>query len=133
MKERLINIIKWFLIILGILFLFQILLAFLAFFGLSKLDEINFDSTKIIRPKEIQQVINYIEQYKKDNGSYPDNLDNLKKKKDFEYKYELSDDKKCYTVTIKSEKDNTTKQYQRCSSQKDNINSNSESYIEFNN
>ncbi|MBQ8634556.1 hypothetical protein IJ425_00195 [bacterium] len=134
MKERLFNVIKWFFIILGILFLFQLLIAFGLFLGIMGfVDEgigvINYDK----RMKPMQHAIKYIENYRNQNGKYPQNIDGIKLKKNLEYKYETTKDSNCYVLIIKSKKDNFTKQYQHCFFNTENGASNTHSYSEYNN
>lgn len=134
MKERLINVLKWFLMILGVLFLLQFLIGLGVIFGLvglanADLDFINTDK----RLKTIQPIIEYVEEYKEENGKYPDKLGDIKLKKDLDYKYEVTKDGNCYTITVKSKKENMTKQYQYCSLDENNSTSKSESYVEYSN
>lgn len=134
MKERLINVLKWFLMILGVIFLIQFLIGLGIIFGLvgfanADLDFINTDK----RLKPIQPIIDYVEEYKEENGKYPDKLGDIKLKKDLDYKYEVTKDGNCYTITVKSKKENMTKQYQYCSMDKDSATSRSESYVEYSN
>ena len=93
MKERLINVIKWFFIILGVLFLFQLLIGFGLFLGIMGFVDdgiglINYDK----RIKPMQSTIKYIEDYRVQNGKYPQNLDGAKLKKNLDYKYETTKD-----------------------------------------
>ena len=132
MKERLTNVIKWFLMILGVLFLMQLLVGLgivLGFAGFANadLDFINQDK----KMKSIQPIIKYVENYRTQNGKYPDNINGVKLKKGLEYKYEINKDGNCYTITIKSKKDNLKKQYQYCFIDAQNSSSKSESYIEY--
>lgn len=132
MKERLANVLKLFLMILGVLFIIQFLIGLgivFGFIGLTNhdLDFINTDK----RLKPIQPIINYVEEYKEENGKYPDKLGDIKLKKDLDYKYEVTKDGNCYTITVKSKKEKLTKQYQYCSMDKDSATSKSESYVEY--
>lgn len=135
MKQRFINVIKWFLMILGALFLLQLLIGFGVVLGvtsfanapLGDLDFINTDKkTKIIQP-----IIKYVEDYHAQNGKYPQKIENIKLKKGIEYEYETTKDGNCYTITLKSKKDNLIKQYQYCSLGDKNSSSKSESYVEY--
>ena len=132
MKQRFINVLKWFFMILGALFLLQILLVLAITFGFTNfahadLDFINTD--KKIKP--IQPIIKYVEDYHSQNGKYPEKIENIKLKNGLDYTYETTKDGNCYTITIKSKKDNLTKQYQYCSVGTKNSSSKSESYIEY--
>ena len=132
MKERLTNVIKWFLMILGALFLIQILLVVGAILGVvgfanADLDFLNTD--KKLKPAE--PIIKYVEDYRTKNGKYPDKLEGIKLKKGLEYKYETTKDGNCYTITIKSKDENLKKQYQYCMLDSENASSKSESYIEY--
>lgn len=131
MKERLIQVVKWFLIILGLLFLLQIIIVAMALFGVSKLSALEFENMSVKKPREVQSVINYIEKYKKENNMYPQNLDSAKLKKDFEYDYKLSDDKNCYTLEIKSNKNNKVQKYSKCDKTDENSTAFQESYSSY--
>lgn len=132
MKERLLNVLKWFLIVLGILFLFQLLIGFGLFLGImgfvdDGISLINMD--KKIKP--MQKAIKYIEDYRMQNSKYPSNLENAKLKKNFEYNYETTNDSNCYMLKIKSKKENLVKQYQRCYFESNGGMSNTQSYTEY--
>lgn len=132
MKERLTNVIKWALMALGVLFLLQLILAFGMILGITSfanadLDFLNTDK----KLKPVEPIIKYVEEYKKENGKYPDKIEGVKLKKNLEYKYETTKDGNCYTITIKSKKDNLKKQYQYCSLDDKNSSSKSESYVEY--
>lgn len=132
MKKRLTNVIKWLLMILGILFLLQLILVFGAVLGITSfanadLDFLNTDK----KLKPVEPIIKYVEEYKAQNGKYPTNIEGIKLKKNLEYKYEINKDANCYTITIKSKKDNLKKQYQYCSLDSENSSSKSESYVEY--
>jgi len=132
MKERLLNVIKWFFIILGVLFLFQLLIGFGLFLGIMGLfdDDINMiNYEKKLKP--MQNTVKYIEDYRVQNGKYPSNLDGVKLKKNLEYKYETTKDSNCYLLKIKSKKDGVVKQYQRCYFDSENGTSSSQSYSEY--
>lgn len=131
MKERLIQVAKWFLIILGLLFLFQIIVISIALFSVSKLDVLELENSGIKKPKEVQSVINYIERYKQDKKVYPKNLEDAKLNKNFEYSYELSDDNNCYTLEIKSNKNNKVQKYSRCDKSDKNSIMQKESYSQY--
>ena len=139
MKERFLNVLKWFFIILGIIFFIQILLAVLFFICFSMQTKINFNKIGDFSPsknnfKQIQPVINYVEDYQAKNNKYPDKIENdFKINKKLDYKYESSKNGNCYTITVNSSKDNKTKQYQHCKVSSDNSSSSSESYVEFSN
>jgi len=134
MKERLINVIKWFFIILGVLFFVQLLLVLGAIVGINNFAKADFNvvGNQNQKIKEIQPIINYAENYRKENGKYPEKVENIKVKKNLNYKYEISKDGNCYTISTKTEKNNTTRQYQRCKVDSNNSASSTESYIEFN-
>lgn len=132
MKQRIINVLKLFLMVLGALFLLQLLVSFCIVLGLinfanADLDFINTDK----KVKPIQPIINYVEDYRAKNGKYPEKLENVKLKKGLDYKYEITKDGNCYTITVKSKKDNLVKQYQYCSLGDKNSSSKSESYVEY--
>jgi len=132
MKERLTNVIKWFLMILGALFLLQLILGLgviLGFVGFANADLDFLNTDKKLKP--VEPIIKYVEDYRAQNGKYPDKVEGIKLKKDLEYKYETTKDGNCYTITIKSKKDNLKKQYQYCSIDSKNASSKSESYVEY--
>ena len=132
MKERLTNVIKWFLMILGGLFLLQLLIGFgiiLGFAGFASADLDFLNKDKKLKP--VQPIIKYVEDYRQKNGKYPEKIEGIKLKKDLEYKYETTKDGNCYTITIKTKKDNLKKQYQYCMLDDENASSKSESYVEY--
>ncbi len=133
MKERFLKVLKWFFIALGVLFLIQILIGIGFVIGIANFAraDMNIVGNTKNKLKQIQPIINYVEDYHDKEGKYPQDLEGIKLKKDLEYKYETSNDNNCYTVTINSKKDNLTKQYQHCAVNSKNSASNSESYIEF--
>jgi len=139
MKEKALRVLKIVLIIFGILFLLQVLIFFLIMLGLfsfgsAKAFDINttFNTDNIkssSRPKEIQPIVDYAEDYQIKNKKFPENVENVKVKDKLDYKYEVTRDGNCYTVTVKEK--NTTKQYQHCKTSSDNSSSTSESYVEY--
>jgi len=143
MKEKLIKTLKIVLIIFGVLFLIQILLFILIMLGLfslssaktidlisPKMFDFDFDKVQVqATPKEMQPIINYVEDYQIKNNKYPEKLENVKVKDNLDYKYEISKDANCYTITVKEK--NKTKQYQHCKTSSDNSNSTSQSYVEY--
>ena len=134
MQERLLKVIKLFFISLGVIFLVILLLSFVAFFSLSKLPyEHNTLSNNAAKLKQIQPIIDYVEDYQNKNGKYPKALGEIKINKKIEYKYETSNDSNCYTITSSSKKHNSTQKYQRCLIKTDNYTSFSENYSEFSN
>ena len=131
MKERLLNVLKWFFIVLGVLYLIQVIFvsgALIGLIGLSKIDLNKFE--KLSNKNSLNSIITHIEDYKTKNNKYPQNLDGAKLNKKSTYNYELSKDGTCYTI-IETTKDNVVKEYKRCSSSTDNSNLSSESYIEY--
>ncbi len=132
MNKRLINVIKWFLMILGGLFIIQLLLVFAViygFIGFSNAD-LNFINTdKKIKP--IEPIIKYVEDYRLKNGKYPEKIEGVKLKKDIDYKYDVSNNGNCYSIVINSKKDNSKKHYQYCQLNSQNSSSKSESYVEY--
>jgi len=140
MKEKLINIIKWLFIILGIVYLIQLLIAFSTFLAIKNaFNYKNFNNTtsfskEIKKPKEFAQIIDYANSYFEENNKFPEtieNIESIKLKKDLDYKYETNKDSTCYTITIKSQKNNIVKQYQACKNKDKNSNFNTQSYIEY--
>lgn len=132
MKKRLTNVIKWFLMVLGGLFLIQLILFFGAVLGITSFAnaDLNFsDSSKKL--KQFEPIIKYVEEYKANNGKYPEKLENIKFKKNLEYSYKTNEEANCYTITIKAKKDNLKKEYQYCSTDNENSSSKSESYFEY--
>ena len=135
MKERLSNVLKWFLMLFGVLFIIQLLILFGAVLGLVSLANADFsfmpDKTNNSKLKRIQPVIDFAQSYKDQNGVYPQNVDGVKVKKGTDYKYEVSEDQNCFTIT-EGGKNNVLKQYQRCSSDTAHTTSISENYVEYN-
>ncbi len=132
MKERFLNVGKIFLMVLGILFLIQFFLIIGAIMGLVSFANYGFKMPKNNEIKEINPIAEYVDKYKQENGYYPSDISEVKLNKKYDYKYELSKDKNCYTVTLKSKKDATVKQYQQCSTQDENSSSHSEVYMYHN-
>ncbi|MBR3605683.1 MAG: hypothetical protein IKL52_06615 [Candidatus Gastranaerophilales bacterium] len=132
MKERLLNVLKVFFIILGVLFLLQILIGFGIILGLVGFANADFSYIKVDNKKikQIQPIIKYVEDYKIQNGAYPEKIEGVKVKKGLEYKYSTTKDKNCYTIKADL-KDGVIQEYQRCSIDTPNSNSNSESYMEY--
>lgn len=145
MKERLLKVLKWFFIILGIIFFIQILIVLfisIGFAATTKISSISFKdlSSSKNNLKQIQPIINYAEDYYLKNNKYPDKIDEtIKVKKNLNYKYEVSKNNVCYTITVYPEdvKDRHTlvaekiKQYQHCKSNSSGASSSSESYVEY--
>ena len=132
MKKRLLNVLKIFFIIMGVLFLLQLLIGLGIILGLvgfanADIDYFKIDDKKL---KTMQPIIKQLEEYKKQLGVYPDNIEKFKIKKDLNYEYTTTKDKNCYTLTIKT-KNNKTQQYQHCSFNTQNSTSNSQSYVEY--
>jgi len=128
MKERFLNVLKWFFITLGILFLIQLLLLSGIFIGFHSIK----DSDINIKPvnanlKEIQPIVDYAEKYRLENNKYPDKVD-IKIKKG-EYKYEASNNFDCYKITYTNKK--TQKTYNCCTINNENSNSKTESFSEI--
>jgi len=138
MKERVLKVVKCFLIILGILFLLQTILITGAILGLISFANFSdFGTMEIKKPKndikEMAPVVKYVEKYYEENNVYPDNINELisnkKLDKKYDYNYTLSKDKNCYSVEIKSKKSSKIKQYQECSTKTDNSSSYSQVYM----
>lgn len=132
MKERLINVLKWFFIALGILF-FALIILIVCLIIIANTYKIGtVADIKPAKPnlKEIQSVINFVEEYKKENGIYPDKAENIKQEKNTQLNYSTYNDSNCYKIEFKNSKTKTTKQYQHCIIEKDGSISNSENYSE---
>ena len=136
MREKLLKTLKIILIIFGVLFLIQILIFVLimfGFFSLTSAKSLDFKQDKIEtfsnKPKKIQPIINYVENYYKENKKYPEKLEDIKLKENFEYQYDTTKDGNCYSIKV--EEKNTVKQYQHCKTVSENSNSTSESYVEY--
>ena len=74
MKESFLKILKWFFIILGIIFFIQILLFLVLLFGFLTETKTNITKFNDFSPskssiKQIQSIINYAEEYKDKNGN----------------------------------------------------------------
>ena len=133
MKQRLLNVLKWFFIVLGVFYLIQVIFVSGALVGLIGLTKIDFNKFENISKKNsLNSVINYIEDYKIKNNAYPKNLEGAKLNKKSAYNYELSKEGNCYTIK-ETTKDNVVKEYRRCSSNSSNSSMNTQSYIEYKN
>lgn len=130
MQERLRNVIKWFFIILGILFLIQmfILSGILIGFKTADKSSLSFGGNT---PKEMKEVVKYISEYRNEHSKFPDNLEGFKGKRGFDYSYKLSDKNNCYTVTITGK--DSVKSYKYCIYTDKNENASTQSYSEMRN
>jgi len=128
MKERVLNFLKWFFIVLGILFFIQLILLSGIFIGFSKIKEPDFKDIKVENAnlKELQPIIDYAEKYRNENNKYPESVD-IKIKKG-EYKYSTSDNSNCYKIIFENKK--IKKEYNCCTLNSENSNSRQESYSE---
>ena len=127
MKERFLNFLKWFFIVLGVLFAIQLLILSGIFIGFNSIKEpeIKIENNKSL--KELQPIIDYAEKYRSENNRYPDNID-IKIKKG-EYKYSTSNNSNCYQLIYDYKK--VHKDYGCCTMNSENSNSKSESYSEI--
>lgn len=132
MKSRLLNVLKVFFIILGVLFLLQVLIGLGIIFGFVGFANYDFNYIKVDNKKlkQIQPIIKYVEDYKIQNGKYPEKIENVKIKKDLKYEYSTTNDKNCYTIKA-TLKNDIVQEYQRCSIDTTNSSSKSESYAEY--
>lgn len=131
MKERLINVIKWFFIVLGVFYLIQVIFVSGAIVGLIGLAKIDLNKLENISNKHsLNSIVSYIEDYKTKNNTYPQNLEGVKLNKKYTYNYELSKEGNCYTIS-ETGKNNIVREYRRCSSSTSNSNTNTQSYIEY--
>ena len=125
MKNKFLNFIKWFFIILGVLFFIQLLILSGIFIGFSSIKEPNI-KVENANLKEFQPIIDYVEKYRQENNKYPENVD-IKVKKG-EYKYSVSNNSNCYKIMFSLK--NIEKNYECCTLNSENSNSKSESYSE---
>ena len=123
MKERFLNVLKWFFIILGVLFLIQMLILSGIFIGFNTIKEADIKPVDI-KLKEIQPIVDYAENYRNEHKKYPDTVD--VKIKRGEYKYETSNNAKCYEIEYTDKK--VKKEYGCCRENNDYSNSKSESF-----
>ena len=147
MKDRFLQVLKWFFIVLGVIFFFQILLilgAIIGITGFANYDIKPFETKSNIKPFE--NLVKYLDDYKQANGQYPEDikdiddsvvLKEINDNKNYDFEYNTSDDENCYKIIAKPKeksrnKNLTTKEYGRCSSKSSETNSQSESYIEYN-
>ncbi len=137
MKERFLKVLKWFFIILGIIFFIQILFILLISAGFMAQEKMSFNKINNFSPSKntygkIQPIINYAEEYRNANDKYPDKIsDDVKVNKKLDYKYEVSKNGTCYTITVNKDKSDKFSQYQHCKDASENSSSSSESYIEY--
>ncbi len=125
MKERFLNVLKWFFIILGVLFLFQMLILSGIFIGFNSIKEPDIKiKPSDMKLKEIQPVVDYAEKYRSENNSYPDKIDI--KIKHGTYKYETSNNSNCYKIEHIYK--DIKKEYECCTLNSENSNSKSESF-----
>ena len=135
MKERILNVLKWFFIVLGILFFAQIILFIGIVIFANTFKEMTIPDIKPqkLNNAEIQKITSYVDKYKEGNGTYPENIDSIKLKDNFEYTYKLSDNSNCYEIELKNKKISSKVNYQKCSISKDGAKSQSENYTEVKN
>ena len=133
MKERVLNVLKWILIVFGIIFLIQVLLVLGALIGLAGFANFDFkDHAKMGDIKHAENIIEYLDEYNEENGKYPENIENVKKDKKYDFDYKTSSNENCYTLTIKAKKgDSKIKQLNKCLIKSDGSLSTSQSYVEF--
>ena len=134
MKERFLNILKWFFIALGVLIFAQIvffvmIIIFANTFRIDKVSDIKLKPQKY-NLKQMEKIIEYAQNYRDENGKFPKTIQDIKMNKNFEYNYSTSHDYDCYKIELKNTKTNATKQYEYCSIQKDGLTSTSENFIE---
>ncbi|MBR2068271.1 MAG: hypothetical protein IJ877_00780 [Candidatus Gastranaerophilales bacterium] len=128
MKNRFLNFVKWFFIVLGVLFLFEMLILSGIFMGFNSIKETEFKpASNMAKLKEIRPVIDYAEKYKTENNSYPKSVD--VKLKNGEYTYETMNNSNCFKIIYKNK--NVQKDYSKCSINTENSNSATESYSEI--
>ena len=132
MKTRLLNVVKWILITLGVIFLFQILLFAIIVAASKNFTKITVKSSSTKdRLEQIQPVIDYVEDYKNKNGKYPQTIQNVKINSNVYYDYSTFQDSDCYKIKTKTKNDNVVKEFQRCSQNSKNSKSHFESYSEY--
>lgn len=134
MKDRFLNVLKWFFIALGVLFFAQIvffvaIIIFANTFRIDKVSDIKIEPQKY-NIKEMEKIIDYAQNYKAENGKFPKVVEDIKLNKNLEYKYSTSNNDDCYKIELKNTKTKATKQYEYCSTQKDGLTSTSENFIE---
>ena len=127
MNKKFLNVVKWIFIILGVLFLLQIILFTFVIAGINSFSKVKttFDN----KPKEMMPIINYALKFKKEHGMFPKGLEGVKLKKDLKYNYEITNDQNCFRIVVEDKK--TVKQYQYCTVDTNNSNASSESYSEY--
>ena len=128
MKERAKNFIKWFFIVLGVLFFIQLLILSGIIIGFKTVEKSDF-SFNTPMPKVMDDAIKYILEYKKENSKFPQDLDSFKTKKGYDYSYKLTDENNCFNLTISDKK--SVKSYRYCSFSDENTSSNSQNYSEI--
>ena len=134
MKERALNVLKWFFITLGVLFLAQIILfaGIMIYANTFKTIKVPKVKSQKINNAQMQTIIDYVEKYKQEKGVYPENINDINLKNDTEYKYEVSDNSFCYKIELTKKNSNSKAVYQKCSVSKEGIVSQSENYTETN-
>lgn len=133
MKERFLKVLKWFFIILGVLFLLQFLIIIGAVLGLVSFANFDFkayESKSNIKPFE--NIIIYLDKYNEENGKYPNDIASLKTDKKYDFEYKTTSDNNCYTIVAKSKNSSLIKQYNKCSIKSSDSSSTSQSYVEYN-
>ena len=117
---------------MGVLFFAQIILFIGIVIFANTFKEITVPDIKPqkLNNTEIQKITSYVDKYKEENGTYPENIDNIKLKDNFEYTYKLSDNSNCYEIELKNKKVSSKINYQKCSISKDGAKSQSENYTE---
>lgn len=129
MKKRFINVVKWFFIVLGVMFLLQTVLILGTILGIvsfSKMDFNKFEDKNSYG--DFQPIINFVDNYYKENKSLPKTIENVKVKKNLKYTYEVDKKGECYSIKSKDEKN--SKEYKNCMNSTENSSSNSVYYFE---
>lgn len=127
MEKRIKNVVLWCLIVLAVFYI----IATIAF-DVFTFKVFSFSNTKMKEQLiEMQEVIDYAEGYKKQNGVYPQTVENIKEDKDSKIKYSTYSNSECYKIKYKNLKTNKTKEYNRCKYEKNGFTiSSSENYRE---
>jgi len=134
MNERLKNVLKWFFITLGVLFLIQFLLILGAVLGLTHFADFNFKGYEVkTNIKPFEKIIKHLDEYNEKNGKYPSDINSIKKDKNYDFEYKTTKDNSCYTLKAVSKKNSLTKEFNKCLIKSDGGVSQTQSFVEYSN
>ena len=131
MKEKFLKFIKWFFIVLGILFFILLILLSGIIIAFNRMGDFSIKTPKFENRfhGDMAKLIKYVKDYKEKNGNYPENIEGVNIKKDLNYEYKVFENGNCFSIDLNE--NNTQKQYKYCANGSDDSTFNGESYSEY--